>query len=467
VYPATRLVVSTREHRGGFRLPSTDSREGIGISIPNVLTGPRSAGKGGRTGSAKPKILSDKKRVVVTGFGLVTAVGNDEASFWSSLVAGRTGISKIRHCDLSANRVQNGGEVAIESFEANLPPQFRRSDRCLKFAFEASRQALTAAGRLTGPTVIPQDIGSIWGCGVGQSEMIEKAHACFFDKGPRGMRPSSIPNCMANSLAANISICFQLTGPNYVVASACTSATNAIGIGFRMISEGHAQSVLCGGAESPLSPGHYACWNNLGVLSAIPEPGRALRPFAVDRAGTLLGEGSGALVLESIDSARHRGARIRGEIVGYGESSDATHMIGQSVTGQARAIDAALRSAGIAPHSIGYINAHGTGTETNDDTESKAIRQVMGDATDKIPVGAMKSFFGHTLGASGAIEGIGTLLALETGIAPRNLNLDNPDLAGRLCLIGETSRPISSDYAIKSTFGFGGGNAVLVFRRYS
>lgn len=404
---------------------------------------------------------------MVTGFGLVTAIGNDEASFSSSLAAGRTGLRKVRHWDLSANRVQNGGEVETEIIEANLPPQFRRSDRCLKFAFEASRQALTAAGRLAGPSAAPQEIGSIWGCGVGQSEMIERAHACFFDKGPRGMRPSSIPNCMANSLAANISIHFRLTGPNYVIASACTSATNAIGVAFRMISEGHAQSVLCGGAESPLSPGHYACWNNLGVLSAIPEADQAFRPFAADRAGMLLGEGAGALVLESIDSAQRRGARIRGEIVGYGESSDATHMIGQSVTGQARAIESALHGSGITPKSIGYINAHGTATETNDATESQAIRQVMGAATDGIPVGAMKSFFGHTLGASGAIEGIGTLLALETGKAPRNLNLDRPDLACQLDLIGETSRPITTEYAIKNTFGFGGGNAVLVFRRHS
>jgi 3-oxoacyl-(acyl-carrier-protein) synthase len=272
---------------------------------------------------------------------------------------------------------------------------------------------------------------------------------------------------MASSLSAHISIHFRLTGPNYVIASACTSATNAIGIGFRMISEGHAQSVLCGGAESPLSPGHYACWNNLGVLSTIPEPERGLRPFAADRAGTLLGEGAGALLLESIDSARLRGARIRGEIVGYGESSDAAHMIGQSVEGQAAAIRAALRSSGAKPQSIGYINAHGTGTGTNDETESKAIRQVMGEATDGIPVGALKPYFGHTLGASGAIEGIATLLALENGMAPRNLNLENPDLACRLDLIGDAPRQIAANYAIKNSFGFGGNNAVLVFRRHS
>lgn len=403
---------------------------------------------------------------MVTGFGLVTAVGNDEASVWSSLISGRTGVRKMRNRDLSANRVQNGGEVDFGPLEMNLPPSMRRADRCLKFAFEAARQALTAAGRLTRSPEDPQDVGSIWGCGVGQSEMMESAHRCFFSKGPNGMRPSTIPNCMANSLAANLSIAFQLTGPNYVIASACSSASNAIGVAFRMISDGHAEAVLCGGADSPLIQGHFACWNNLGVLSTIPEPDRALRPFAADRAGTLLGEGAGALLLESLNSARRRGVRIRGEIAGYGESSDATHITGPSIPGQARAIRSALRSAAVTPQSIGYINAHGTGTDANDATEAQAIREALGEATDAIPVGAMKSYFGHTLGASGAIETICTLLALEGGAAPRNLNLESPDLACQLHFIGDASLPLATDYAIKNSFGFGGGNAVLVLRRY-
>ena len=411
--------------------------------------------------------MTNRQRVVVTGFGLVTAAGNDEASVWASLLAGRTGISAVKHHDLSANIVRNGAEVDAAVFEANVPPPLRRADRCLKFAFEASRQALGAAGRLTWPPQETQDIASIWGCGAGQTEILQTAHQRFFERGPKGMRPSTIPNGMANALAANISITFQITGANYVVTSACTSATNAMGIAFRMISDGHAEAVLCGGADTPFNPFHYACWNNLGVLSTIPEPERALRPFAVDRAGTLLGEGAGALLLESLDSARRRGARIRGEVVGYGESSDATHITGPSVAGQAKAIRAALASARLDPSAIGYINSHGTGTEANDATESQAIAEAMGAAGESIPVGATKSYFGHTLGASGAIESIGTLLALEHRIIPPNLNLETSDPSCRLNFAGSHPAPFNGEYAMKNSFGFGGGNAVVILRRFS
>ncbi len=411
--------------------------------------------------------MINRQRVVVTGLGVVTAAGTDEASVWSSLFAGRTGITAVRHHDLSANIVRNGAEVDAAALEASLPPSFRRADRCLKFAFEASRQAMSGSGHLIWPPQETQDIASIWGCGAGQTEILQAAHQRFFERGPKGMRPSTIPNGMANALAANISIAFQITGTNYVITSACTSSTNALGIAFRMIGDGHADAVLCGGADTPFNPFHYACWNNLGVLSTIPEPERALRPFAADRAGTLLGEGAGALLLESLDSARRRGARIRGEIVGYGESSDATHITGPSVAGQAKAIRAALASARLEPAAIGYINSHGTGTEANDATESQAIAEAMGEAGASIPVGATKSYFGHTLGASGAIEVIGTLLALEHRIIPPNLNLETPDPACRLNFVGTRPAPFTSEYAMKNSFGFGGGNAVLILRRFS
>jgi len=410
--------------------------------------------------------MSNRQRVVVTGFGLVTAIGNDEKTVWDNLLAGRTGVRKVQHHDLSLNHVHNGAEVDSAALEASLPPGMRRADRCLKFAFEASRQALGAAGRLVWPPTQTQEIGSIWGCGAGQTQVLQDAHKCFFEKGPKGMRPSTIPNGMANSLAANISIAFQLAGTNYVIASACTSASNAMGVAFRMISEGHADAVLCGGADTPFNGFHYACWNNLGVLSKIAEPERALRPFGADRDGTLLGEGAGAVLLESLESARKRGARIRGEVVGYGESSDATHITGPSVAGQAKAIRAALASAGLEPSAIGYINTHGTGTDANDATESAAIREAMGSAAETIPVGAMKSYFGHTLGASGAVEGIGTLLALEHRVIPPNLNLESPDPACQLALVGAQPVPFTSEYAMKNSFGFGGGNAVLILRRF-
>ncbi|MEO6567471.1 MAG: beta-ketoacyl-[acyl-carrier-protein] synthase family protein, partial [Opitutaceae bacterium] len=368
--------------------------------------------------------------------------------------------------DLSANHVQNGGEVDVDTIEQRLPPLLRRADPCIKFAFDAARQALSAAGRFTWPPPEMQDIGSIWGCAAGPTEMLLQANRCFAEKGPNGMRPSAIPSCMANSISAQLSIAFRTTGPNYVIASACTSGANAIGVAFRMIRGGHAEAVLCGGTDAPFSAFQYAGWNNLGVFSNTPDAARAVRPFGVDRTGTLLGEGAGALVLESLSSALRRGVRIRGEIAGYGESSDATHVTGPSVSGQAKACRAALHSAGIEPESVGYINAHGTGTGTNDATEAEAIREVMGGSAGTIPVGAMKSYFGHTLGASGAIESIGALLALEHRLAPPNLNLENPDPACALHLIGSAPFPLTTDFALKNSFGFGGGNAVLVLRRY-
>ena len=212
--------------------------------------------------------MINRQRVVVTGLGVVTAAGTDEASVWSSLFAGRTGITAVRHHDLSANIVRNGAEVDAAALEASLPPSFRRADRCLKFAFEASRQAMSGSGHLIWPPQETQDIASIWGCGAGQTEILQAAHQRFFERGPKGMRPSTIPNGMANALAANISIAFQITGTNYVITSACTSSTNALGIAFRMIGDGHADAVLCGGADTPFNPFHYACWNNLGVLDA-------------------------------------------------------------------------------------------------------------------------------------------------------------------------------------------------------
>jgi 3-oxoacyl-[acyl-carrier-protein] synthase II len=269
---------------------------------------------------------------------------------------------------------------------------------------------------------------------------------------------------MANSISAGVSIEFQLLGTNHVVVSACTSSTNAIGQAFRAIRHGYAEAVLVGGVDAFFDPFYYGVWNNLGVLSTIADPERAVRPFDSERTGTLLGEGAGALLLESFATAARRGVRPRGEILGYGESSDATHVTSPDVNGQVRAIRRAVESAGVAPEDIGYINAHGTGTAANDVTESLSIVAALGDVGARIPVGAMKSYFGHTLGASGAIELVATLLALEAGVAPPNRNLEQPDPQCRIELVGSAPRRLSSRMAIKNSFGFGGGNGVLVLR---
>jgi 3-oxoacyl-[acyl-carrier-protein] synthase II len=411
--------------------------------------------------------MNDERRVGVTGLGLVTALGHSETDVWSSLLAGRSALRVLRNHDYTGNKVRSGAEIDLAALETGLSPALRRADRTVKFAAEAARQALAQARCLPDAADRPEGVATIFGSGCGPTETLHASHDRFAEKGPAGMRPSSVPNGMANAVSAALSIEYRLTGANYTVVSACTSATNAIGIGFRMVRDGHADAVLCGGTDNSFDPFYYALWNNLGVFSTVPDPVRALRPFAADRAGTLLGEGAGALLIESFGSARRRGVRIRGELAGYGESSDATHITGPSALGQAAAIRAALRSANVGPRDIGYINAHGTGTDANDATEAEAIRAALGDAADDVPVGAVKSYVGHTLGASGAIETIATLLALEHGVAPGNLNLENPDPACRVRLIGATPQPLATGVALKNSFGFGGGNAVLVLRRYS
>ena len=404
--------------------------------------------------------------VVITGRGIVSAIGNDCQTVADNLFAGRGGIAGITGFDVAGNDVTYGAEVAADALD-HQKGKLRRADRTVRFAVESARQALNEAGfgGGEGDAEPPTGLATLWGCGCGPAGTLDAAHVRFGVKGPKGMRPSTVPACMANSVSAGVSIHFGLTGTNQVVVSACTSATNAIGQAFRLIRHGYADVALCGGVDAFFDPFYYGVWNNLGVLSTIDDPATALRPFDRDRAGTLLGEGAGALILESARHAEARGATVRGEILGYGETSDATHITSPDSAGQTRAIELALADAGIAPSDVATINAHGTGTLANDVTESQSIRTAFGDAADDIPVGATKSYFGHTLGASGALESIATLLALEAGRVPPNLNLDHPDPECPVRLVGSEPEPLRGNVAVKNSFGFGGGNAVLVLRR--
>lgn len=410
---------------------------------------------------------AERRRVAVTGLGLISALGPDVDSNWQQLLAGRSGLADIAGFEVAGNTVTQGGEVDMAPFADRLKGKLRRADRTLQLAVEASRQALSAAGWLAddGEADNGLDMANLWGCGCGPCGTLYQANVRFAAKGPQGMRPSTVPSCMANSISAGVSIQFRLRGTNQVIVSACTSSTNAIGQGFRLIRHGYADAVLCGGVEAFFDPFYYGVWNNLGVLSTLGDPATALRPFDRDRAGTLLGEGAGALLLESFDSARRRGATLRGEVLGYGESSDGTHLTAPSVEGQATAIRRALADADATADDIAYINAHGTATPANDTTECRSIVEALGEAGRHIPVGASKSYFGHTLGASGALESIVTLLALEANTAPANLNLDHPDPDCALQLIGAAPQALSGGLAMKNSFGFGGGNGVLIFRR--
>ena len=412
--------------------------------------------------------MAERRKVVVTGIGAITPLGLDEATFWRNMLSGVCGVRTIRSFDTKDYKTTVGGEVDSEALLALLQARgMVSSDRTVDMALLASVQALEQAGMLRGgPPYSPAEIATIFGTGAGASHSLYNTFTSFSQKGVRGMRPTSVPRCMANSITAQISMKFRLTGPNYVIVSACTSSTVAIGIAFRMIRDGYADKVLCGGADAAFDPFVFGGWNNLGVMSRNPDPARACRPFDSARDGCVLGEGAGALLLESLDSAVARSAHIRAEICGYGESSDAEHMTSPSAEGQARCMKDALASAGITPDQIGFINAHGTGTRANDECESRSIRMALGKAADGIPVGANKSFFGHLLGACGVIEFIATILGLENRKVPPNLNLDNPDPACSLQLVGKNAMELASPVAMKNSFGFGGNNTVLIAKRW-
>ena len=407
------------------------------------------------------------RRVVVTGLGLATPLGLDEGEVWKRLLAGKTGIGPLTAFDLEAwvspYKVKIAAQVDSEAIQQGLSSMGRRPyDRTLDLAVVAADRALRQADVIAGePPYEPREVPVVVGTAAGSAQSVFEAAQRFATKGPKGLLPSSVPRVMANSLSANLSMQFKLTGANYTVISACTSAANAIGDCYRRIVHGEAEMALTGGAEGGLDPFYFGVWNNLGVLSTNPDPALACRPFDVERQGTVLGEGAAMLVLESLESAERRGATVRAEILGYGESSDAGHITGPSSEGQARAIAAALRSAGIEAGEVGYVNAHGTATASNDPTECAAIRLALGDAADEILVGSNKSYFGHTLGASGGLEAAVTVMALEHGEAPPNFNLFNPDPECDVRLVGRKAEPLPRRVALKNSFGFGGGNAVL------
>lgn len=414
--------------------------------------------------------MSARRRVVVTGMGVVSPVGLDETTLWQNMIAGRHGIRPLSALQPGEFRSKNGAEVDQTLFQAALAArQLKPVDRAVDMAVLASAQALDAAGLPDAKEQERLGIATIIGSGGGSVESVEAAYNRYAEGDLRGIRPTTVVRMINNSISSGVSIRFRLTGPNYIVTSACTSASNAMGIALRMVRDGYAERVLCGGVDTLFMRSIYGAWDKIGAMSVNPDPNRASRPFDLGRDGFVMGEGAAMLLVEARDAAIARGVRIRGEICGYGESSDAEHLTRPSPRGQAGAIRAALKDAGVRPEEVGFINAHGTATEANDECESRAIREVFGDAANDIYVASNKSFFGHLMGAAGAIESVVTLLGLELQRVPPNLNLDNPDPECNLRFVPGVpgvATAISSPVAIKNSFGFGGNNAVLVFRRH-
>lgn len=407
----------------------------------------------------------------MTGLGVVTPLGCELDDVWDALCRGQSGVGTIQRFDCRDFKVRFGGE--IRQFDAATHIQIdsrdlRRADRFSQFALVAAEKAIRQAG-------IDFGIGDAYrygvlvGSGIGGLDEIELQHSVLFDRGPDRISPFMIPKLIINAASGNLSVHWKLRGPNTAVCTACASGTNAIGDALRMIQNNMADVMLTGGTEAALTPMGIAGFARMGALSVRNDaPQEASRPFDVDRDGFVLAEGAGILVLEELEFAQRRGARILAEICGYGLSSDATHLTSPDPqgTGAARAMQAAIADAGLKPDDIDYINAHGTSTPLGDVAETNAIRSVFGQHADALAVSSTKSQLGHLLGASGGVESVFCIKALLQQIAPPTINLDNPDPACDLDYVPHEPRSMRIRSAMKNSFGFGGHNACLVFREF-
>ncbi len=399
------------------------------------------------------------RRVAVTGIGVVSALGSTRLEFWRAVCDGRSGIRPIESVDRALLRFQNGAEVAGYQPERHFEQKsLDLLDRFAQYAVVAAREALAdspleRSAALRGRTAI------ITGSCVGGQATEDTGFVDLYQEKRGRVSPLTIPRIMANAGASQISVETGITGPVYTVSTACSSANHAIGQAFWMVRNGVVDAALCGGSEAIFSFGFLKAWEAMRVVA--PD---TCRPFSKDRRGLILGEGAAMLVLEPMDAARARGARIWGEIAGFGMSSDAHHITQPSVNGPVAAMRAALDDAGLEPARIGYINAHGTGTPANDPTEICAIRMLFGGQAGRLAVSSTKSMHGHALGAAGALEAAATLLALRHGILPPTANFTEADPQCDLDVVPNTARRAVVEYALSNSFAFGGLNAVLAFR---
>jgi 3-oxoacyl-[acyl-carrier-protein] synthase II len=410
-----------------------------------------------------------RRRVVVTGLGVVTPLGCELDDVWDAVCRGESGVGTVERFDCRDFKVRFGGE--IRQFDATKYLQIdvrdlRRADRFSQFAMVAAEKAVAQAA-IDFSSGDPYRYGVLVGSGIGGLDEIELQHSVLFDRGPDRISPFMIPKLIINAASGNLSVRWKLRGPNTSVCTACASGTNASGDAFRMIQYGMADVMVTGGTEAALTPMGIAGFARMGALSVRNDaPQEASRPFDVDRDGFVLSEGAGILVLEELEFARRRGARILAEVCGYGLSSDATHLTSPDPqgTGAARAIQAAITDAGLKPDDIDYINAHGTSTPLGDVAETNAIRTVFGQHADALAVSSTKSQLGHLLGASGGVESVFCVQALERQVAPPTINLDHPDPQCDLDYVPHEPRRMRIRCAMKNSFGFGGHNACLIFR---
>lgn len=407
-----------------------------------------------------------RRRVVVTGLGLVSPVGNTVAEGWANLVAGKSGIATITKFDHSALAVHFAGEVKGFNAEDYIPAkEARNMDTFIHFGIAAGTQALKDSGlEITEENA--ERVGVLVGSGIGGLPMIEDTQMTLANRGPRRISPFFVPGSIINMISGHLSIIHGLKGPNLAAVTACTTGLHSIGLAARLIQAGDADVMVAGGAESTVSPlgiGGFAAARALSTRNE--DPATASRPWDKDRDGFVLGEGAGVLVLEEYESAKARGARIYAELTGFGMSGDAYHMTAPSTDGPRRCMVAALKDAGVNPDEVNYLNAHGTSTPLGDKNESEAIKLALGDAAYKVAVNSTKSMTGHLLGGAGGLESVFTVLAIHNQVSPPTINIFNQDPECDLDYVANTAREMKIDVAVKNNFGFGGTNGTLVFRR--
>ncbi|HDR9154272.1 beta-ketoacyl-ACP synthase II [Burkholderia vietnamiensis] len=407
-----------------------------------------------------------RRRVVVTGLGLISPVGNNVADGWANLVAGKSGIATVTKFDASNLACHFAGEVKGFNVEEYIPAKEARGmDTFIHYGIAAGVQAIRDSG-LEVNEANAERIGVLVGSGIGGLPMIEDTHQTYVDRGPRRISPFFVPGSIINMISGHLSIMFGLKGPNLAAVTACTTGLHSIGLAARLIQAGDADVMVAGGAESTVSPlgiGGFAAARALSTRN--DDPATASRPWDKDRDGFVLGEGSGVMVLEEYEAAKARGAKIYAEVSGFGMTGDAYHMTAPNMDGPRRCMVAALRDAGVNPDEVQYLNAHGTSTQLGDKNESDAVKAAFGEHAYKLAVNSTKSMTGHLLGGAGGLESVFTVLALHNNVAPPTINIFNQDPECDLDYCANTARDLKIDVAVKNNFGFGGTNGTLVFKR--
>ena len=413
-----------------------------------------------------------RRRVVVTGLGCVSPVGNTVAQAWANVVAGQSGVALITKFDTGNFACKIAGEVKGFDVESYMSAKEARSmDTFIHYGIAAAAQAVTDAGLKTGANLDDEEstrIGCAIGSGIGGLPLIEESIAELISRGPRRISPFFVPSTIINMIAGHVSIRYGFKGPNIAVVTACTTGLHCIGQAGRMIEYGDADVMVAGGSEacvSPLGIGGFAAMRALSTRN--DDPATASRPWDRDRDGFILGEGAGIMVLEEYEHAKARGARIYAELAGFGMSADAGHMTAPNMDGPRRAMVSAMHNAGVNPDQVDYLNAHGTSTPLGDINESKAIKAALGEHAHKIVVNSTKSMTGHLLGGAGGLESVFTVLALHHQVSPPTINIFNQDPDCDLDYCANTARDLPIEVALKNNFGFGGTNGSLVFKRLS